>query len=99
MMIVYKNTVLNLKIFSNMMLPNDIDGLDLFSELNVLKEIIQIKDYTPIDILNYIKRLDSFLNTCIAYRILLIIHITIASVEKSFSKLKLIKTYLRSIMS
>ena len=99
MMIVYKNTVLNLKIFSNMMLPNDIDGLDLFSELNVLKEILQIKDYTPIDILNYIKRLDSFLNTCIAYRILLIIHITVASVEKSFSKLKLIKTYLRSIMS
>ena len=98
-MIVYKNTVLNLKIFSNMMLPNDIDGLDLFSELNVLKEILQIKDYTPIDILNYIKRLDSFLNTCIAYRILLIIHITVASVEKSFSKLKLIKTYLRSIMS
>ena len=99
MMIVYKNTVLNLKIFSNMMLPNDIDGLDLFSELNVLKEILQIKDYTPIDILNYIKRLDSFLNTCIAYRILLIIHITVASVEKSFSKLKLINTYLRSIMS
>ena len=84
MMIVYKNTVLNLKIFSNMMLPNDIDGLDLFSELNVLKEILQIKDYTPIDILNYIKRLDSFLNTCIAYRILLIIHITVASVGKFF---------------
>ena len=99
MMIVYKNTVLNLKIFSNMMLPNDIDGLDLFSELNVLKEILQIKGYTPIDILNYIKRLDSFLNTCIAYRILLIIPITVASVEKHFSKLKLIKTYLRSIMS
>ena len=33
----------------------DIDGLDLFSELNILKEILQIKDYTPIDILNYIK--------------------------------------------
>ena len=77
----------------------DIDGLDLFSELNVLKEILQIKDYTPIDILNYIKRLDSFLNTCIAYRILLIIPITVASVEKHFSKLKLMKTYLRSIMS
>ena len=99
MMIVYKNTVLNLKIFSNMMLPNDIDGLDLFSELNVLKEILQIKDYTPIDILNYIKRLDSFLNTCIAYRILLIIHITVASAERSFSKLKLIKSYLRSTIS
>ena len=29
----------------------DIDGLDLFSKLRVLKEILQIKDYTPIDIL------------------------------------------------
>ena len=41
----------------------DIDSLDLFSELNVLKEILQKKDYTPIDILNYIKRLGSFPNT------------------------------------
>ena len=77
----------------------DIDGLDLFSELKVFKEILQIKDYTPIDILNYIKRLDSFPNTCIAYRILLIIPVTIASTERSFSKLKLIKSYLRSTMS
>ena len=77
----------------------DINGLDLFSELKVLKEILQIKYYTPIDILNYIKRLDSFPNTCIAYRIWLTIHVTIASTERSFSKLKLIKSYLRSTMS
>ena len=77
----------------------DIDGLDLFSKLKVLKEILQIKEYTPINILNYIKMLDSFPNTCIAYRILLIIPITIASAERSVSKLKLIKSYLRSTMS
>ena len=35
----------------------DIDGLDLFSELDVLKEILQINDYSPIDILNYIKKI------------------------------------------
>ena len=68
----------------------DIDGLDLFSELKILKEILQRKDYTLIDILNYIRRLDSFSNTCIAYRILLTIPVIIASTERSFSKLKLI---------
>ena len=77
----------------------NIDGLDLFSEINVLKEILQIKDYTPIDILNYIKRLDSFPSTCIAYRILLTIPVIVASTERSFSKLKLIKSYLRLTMS
>ena len=77
----------------------DIDGLDLFSELKVLKEILQIKDYTPIDILNYIKRLDSFPNTCITYRILLTIPVIVAYAERSFLKLKLIKSYLRSTMS
>ena len=77
----------------------DIDGLDLFSKLKVFKEIFQIKSYTPIDILNYIKRLDSFSNTCIAYKFLLIIPITIAYAKISFSKLKLIKSYLRSTVS
>ena len=43
--------------------------------------------------------LDSFSNTCIAYRILLTIHVIVAFAKRSFSKLKLIKSYLRSIMS
>ena len=77
---------------------SDIDGFDLSSELNILKEILHIKYYTSIDILNYIKRLDSFPNTCIAYRILLTIHVTVDSAKRSFSKLKLIKSYLRSTM-
>ena len=77
----------------------DIDGLDLFSKLNVLKEILQLKYYTPIDILNYIKRLNSFPNTCIAYRYLLTILVTVVFAEKSFSKLKLIKSYLKLTIS
>lgn len=34
-----------------------------------------------------------------AYRILLTVHVTVASAERSFSKLKLLKNYLRSTMS
>jgi len=34
----------------------DVDGLDLFSELNILKEIIGLENNKSIDILNYIKK-------------------------------------------
>ncbi|XP_070024033.1 uncharacterized protein LOC142179527 [Nicotiana tabacum] len=78
---------------------SDIDGLNLFSELKVLREIVQVEDNTLIDILNQIKRLDSFPNAYIVYRIMLTVPITVASAERSFSKLKLIKFYLRSTMS
>ena len=60
---------------------------------------MQINDKFPINVLNYIKRLESFPNACIAFRILLIISVTVSSVERNFSKLKLIKSYLRSTMS
>jgi len=33
----------------------DLDGLDLFSEINILKEIIGLENDKPVDILNYIK--------------------------------------------
>ena len=78
---------------------SDIDGLDLFSELKVLREIIKVEDNTLIEILNQIKRLDSFPNAYIAYRIMLTIPATVASAERSFSKLKIIKSNLRSTMS
>jgi len=64
----------------------DLDGLDLFSELNILKEIIGLKNDKPIDILNYIKRINSFPNAYITYKIMLTIPISIASAERSFYK-------------
>ena len=60
---------------------------------------MQIDENTPINVLNYLKRLDSFPNVYIIYRILLVITVTVAFTERSFLKFKLIKSYLRSIMS
>ena len=60
---------------------------------------MQRNENSPINVLNYIKRLKSFPNACIAFRILLTIPLTIASAKRSFLKLKLIKSYLRSTMS
>ena len=42
--------------------------------------------------------LDSFPNICIVYRFLLIIHVTVTSTKISVLKIKLIKSYLRSII-
>ena len=94
-----KKNCLNLECFLTHETYSDIDGLDLFSKLKVLKKVLQINENSPINVLNYIKRLESFPNACIAFRILLIILVTVASVEISFSKLKLIKSYLISTMS
>ena len=60
---------------------------------------MQIDENTPINVLNYLKMLDSFPNAYIAYSILLTVHVIVASTERSFSKLKLIKPYLRFTMS
>jgi len=46
--------------------------------------------------LSYIKTLDSFPNVYITYKILLTILVTVAIAERSFSKLKLLKSYLKS---
>ncbi len=71
-------------------LKYDIHGSDLSSELKVLKKVLNMEENTPIDTLNYIKMLDSFPNACIAYKILLTIPVTVAFLEWSFLKLKLI---------
>lgn len=64
-----------------------ISCLDVSSPLNILQHIF---DYELQDI---------FPNLWIALRLLLTLPVTVASGERSFSKLKLIKTYLRSTMA
>ncbi|XP_047140388.1 zinc finger MYM-type protein 1-like [Hydra vulgaris] len=91
---------------------SEIDGALLCDELisvqffikdklsNVENEI-NTKEMTPLFVLNLIKKhclQELYSNTWIVLRILLTIPVTVASGERSFSKLKLIKTYLRNTM-
>lgn len=78
----------------------DIDGTELLHELQFLQN--GDKNTTSlIETINYITTNNlthSFPNISIALRILLTIPVSVATAERSFSKLKLIKNYLRSRM-
>ncbi|XP_074305277.1 uncharacterized protein LOC141640371 [Silene latifolia] len=77
----------------------DVDLNDLYSELKVLQSTLPNTLLSATDILEFIKCADCYPNASIAYRIFLTVPVTVASAERSFSKLKLIKSYLRSSMS
>jgi hypothetical protein len=78
---------------------SDIDANELYAELKFLQNFIPKENMGPVAILKFLKRHDSLPNASIAYRVLLTIHVTVASGEQSFSKLKLLKSYLRSTMT
>lgn len=72
----------------------DIDAIELYNEL--IRCIVN-EDTTPLQALSFVKNsLVCLPNIGIALRILLTIPVTSACAERSFSKLKLIKTYLRN---
>lgn len=80
---------------------SDIEELNLFTELKSLAHVSP-DNGTPLEVIRFIydSRLqDVFPNVTTALRIILTVPITVASAERSFSKLKLIKTYLRSTMT
>ncbi|CAI6356928.1 unnamed protein product [Macrosiphum euphorbiae] len=77
----------------------DIDAIDLFEELLILREMVD-NNMTAIQTLTLVKKsLGSFSNVEVALRILLTIPIASAGAERSFSKLKLIKHFLRNSLS
>lgn len=80
----------------------DINGNELSEELTFLSHLLPNDVTSPAKVLQYVLEKDmksAFPNTSIALRMLLTVPVTVASAERSFSKLSLIKKNLRSTMS
>ncbi|XP_073427404.1 uncharacterized protein [Dendrobates tinctorius] len=76
----------------------DIDAIELCGELQAMSRCVP-EDSSPKDVLELLLKSDlkeSVPNLVVALRILLTLPVSVASGERSFSKLKLIKTYLRA---
>lgn len=79
----------------------DISGEELYEELLSLKIIIKDRKQ-PEDLLKYLYKhnlANSFPNVATSLKLLLTIPVSVASGERSFSKLKTIKNYLRTSMT
>ena len=81
----------------------DIDALQLYDELVCISHRTEGEEInSPFQLLQYICKngmCEFFSNLTVALRILLTLPVTVASGERSFSKLKLIKNYLRTSMT
>ncbi|XP_076330877.1 uncharacterized protein LOC143236476 [Tachypleus tridentatus] len=89
-------------VFMGSSYDTDLDGLEMFSEIiycrMLLKTRADVKLSTPEDLLCFIVQYgdDVFPNLRVGLQIFLTVATSIASCERSFSKLKLILSYLRS---
>jgi hypothetical protein len=75
----------------------DVDLGYFVSELKV-PQVTLPDDLSALEILQFVTTVYCYPNVSLAYRILLTIHVTVASAERNFSKLKLLKNCLRSTM-
>ncbi|XP_076941089.1 uncharacterized protein LOC143610513 [Bidens hawaiensis] len=78
---------------------SDVDADELYLELKLFETFLSSDIVTPLDALNNVVQHGFFPNVVNVYRVLLTIPVTVASAERSFLKLKLLKTYMRSTMS
>ena len=84
-----------IKLFSD--LKNAVDGPDLYNKLLYFINLLNKNASSEIDLLKYIAKnglVDTFPNLFTSLKILLTMPVSVASAEQTFSKLKLIKTFL-----
>lgn len=82
-------------------LEGDIDGIDLYEELMMFRNIFP-QNYSILEALQFIfdnNLSEIYPNSIIVLQIILTSPVTTATAERSFSKLKIIKNYLRSTIS
>uniref|UniRef100_A0A8I7B662 HAT C-terminal dimerisation domain-containing protein n=1 Tax=Hordeum vulgare subsp. vulgare TaxID=112509 RepID=A0A8I7B662_HORVV len=70
----------------------------MISELSVMQFTLPDRTMSVMEIFHFVREADCYPNTSIAYRILFTMPVTVASAQRSFCKLKLLKNYLRSVM-
>jgi hypothetical protein len=78
---------------------SDVELNDLISELSVMKLTLTDIPMSAMEMFEFVSGANCYPNISIAYRILFTMPMTVASAERSFSKLKLLKNYLRPVMS
>lgn len=80
-------------------LSSDLIAIELFGEIISLQKRFTIEKCDPKSVLEYIicrnKLIELYPNTYVILRILLTLSVTAATAERSFSKLKILKNYLR----
>jgi hypothetical protein len=80
---------------------SDVNAVELYEEIIALRRR-PIATCDPRSVLEYLYKrnlVEIFPNLSVALRIVLTLPVTVATAERSFSKLKIIKTYLRSQMA
>ena len=75
---------------------SDVEVYDLISELKIMRFTLPDGVLSAMEIFGHVRELDWYPNIFIVYHILFTVLVTVASAERSFSKLKLLKNYLRT---
>jgi hypothetical protein len=73
----------------------DVELNALISKLSVMNFTLRDTPISAMELFEFVKEADCYPNISITYQILFTMHVTVASAERSFSKLKLLKKYLR----